>query len=73
MGPTSAFSTLMAVHAHKPCGCTMAATEASRGADVELVRVDGVVVVKELAGALQRLQLAQSLEEKPNGEAHSSS
>ena len=28
--------------------------------------------VGELAQALQKLQLAQSLEEKPNGEAHSS-
>ena len=73
MGPTSALSTQKAVSAHKPCGCTMAATEASWGADVELVRVDGVVGVEELAQALQRLQLAHSLEEKPNGEAHPSS
>ena len=40
---------------------------------MELVLVDGVVGVEGLAQALQRLQLAQSLEEKPNGEAHSSS
>ena len=73
MGSMSALSTQMAVRAHKPCGCTMAATEASGGAEVELLRVDGVVGVEELAQALQRLQLTQSLEEKPNGEAHSSS
>ena len=30
-------------------------------------------LVGELAQALQKLQLAQSLEEKPNGEANSSS
>ena len=73
MGSTSASSTQMAVRAHKPCGCTMAATEASWAAGVELVRVDGVVGVEELTQALQRLQLVQSLEGKPNSEAHSSS
>ena len=51
----------------------MAATEAIWGAGVELVRVDGVVGVEELAQALQRLQLAQLVKDKPNGEAHSSS
>ena len=65
MEPTSALSTQQAIRAHKPCRCTMAATEASWEADVELVG--------ELAQALQKLQLAQSLEEKTNGEAHSSS
>ena len=73
MGAMSALSTQKAIRAHKRCGCTMAETEASWGADVELVRVDGVVGVEELPQALQRLPLAQSLVEKPNGEAHSSS